>query len=77
MPLCKKCGKVFSNSVVIDGKKRRLSNRSYCLDCHPFGTHPSKLNNRTKNNKNNKNLKSRKRTIEKLKKRRLCANKCR
>lgn len=36
---CKKCGNKFCSSVVIDGKKRNLSNRKYCLDCSPFGLH--------------------------------------
>lgn len=39
MPECKKCGKAFPFSVVIEGKQRNLKNRRYCLDCSPFGLH--------------------------------------
>jgi hypothetical protein len=35
--LCKKCGESFSQKVIIDGKEKALSNRTYCLNCHPFG----------------------------------------
>lgn len=34
--LCQKCGKEFPMYIVIDGKKRCLSSRSFCLDCSPF-----------------------------------------
>lgn len=37
MKTCSKCGKDIPNRVVIDGKVRRLSKRSYCLECSPFG----------------------------------------
>ena len=39
MKTCGKCGKEFSGSVVIGGKKRNLQKRKYCLACTPFGTH--------------------------------------
>ena len=42
MPVCKKCQTHFSNRVIIDGKKRNLCNRKYCLVCSPFGTHNTK-----------------------------------
>jgi hypothetical protein len=39
---CKKCEKTFSSIVVIDGRKRNLSNRKYCFECSPFGKHNTK-----------------------------------
>ncbi len=39
MLTCKKCGKDFAFWVVIDGKKRSLCKRKFCLDCSPFGQH--------------------------------------
>jgi len=39
MPICKQCNKIFSNFIVINGKKRNLHNRKYCLECSPFGLH--------------------------------------
>ena len=29
-------------SVVVDGKRRNLQNRKFCLDCSPFGSHNTK-----------------------------------
>lgn len=37
MKVCKSCGKEIPNYVTIDGIKRNLSSRRYCLDCVPFG----------------------------------------
>jgi hypothetical protein len=39
MPVCKKCGKSFPNRMFVDGKKRQLCKRKYCLECSPFGAH--------------------------------------
>lgn len=39
MPECKKCNKHFNNYEVIDGKKRNLSKRVFCIECSPFGKH--------------------------------------
>lgn len=36
MPKCRKCGSIFSSSMLIDGKRRNLFNRRVCLDCLPF-----------------------------------------
>lgn len=36
---CKKCGKEFPNWINIDGKKRNLCKRKFCLECSPFGKH--------------------------------------
>lgn len=39
MPLfCLKCGAQFPLSIQIDGKKRNLSKRKFCLSCSPFGS---------------------------------------
>lgn len=37
MLVCKKCKKEFPVKVVIDGVKRNLQRRRFCLDCSPFG----------------------------------------
>lgn len=42
MQRCEKCQVQFPNSVKIDGKRRNLQNRKYCLDCSPFGKHNTK-----------------------------------
>jgi hypothetical protein len=39
MPICKKCNCHFKNTIIIDGKKRNLKNRKFCLKCSPFGKH--------------------------------------
>lgn len=36
---CKKCGKHVPLMAWIEGKKRNLQTRRYCLDCSPFGKH--------------------------------------
>jgi hypothetical protein len=42
VPLCTKCNGNFPSSITIDGKRRNLSNRKYCLECSPFGEHNTK-----------------------------------
>lgn len=39
MPNCAKCQFKYPATIVIDGKRRNLANRSYCLTCSPFGEH--------------------------------------
>lgn len=39
MPTCKKCGESFPNWTRIDGKKKLLAKRKYCLKCSPWGQH--------------------------------------
>lgn len=39
MPVCHNCNETFPNYLTIDGKKRNLCNRKYCLDCSPFKVH--------------------------------------
>lgn len=41
--ICEKCGETFPIKVTIDGKRRNLKSRKYCLECSPFGA-----NNRLK-----------------------------
>ena len=36
---CPKCGDRVPANAWIDGKKRNLGNRKYCLECSPFGSH--------------------------------------
>lgn len=38
MPCCLKCGTCFPNRAIIDGRRRNLSSRKYCLECSPFGS---------------------------------------
>lgn len=42
MPDCLKCGAHFPNWVSIDGVKKNLASRKYCLDCSPWGEHNTK-----------------------------------
>lgn len=39
MPICKKCKNKFPNSIKIDGKRRNLQKRRFCLDCSPHLAH--------------------------------------
>lgn len=36
---CKKCNAEIPISIIIDGKRRILTNRVFCFDCSPFGRH--------------------------------------
>lgn len=36
MNICRKCGKKFPNYLIIDGEKRNLCSRKYCLECSPW-----------------------------------------
>ena len=42
MKICKNCGNEFPLVIVVDGIRRNLKNRKYCLDCSPFGKHNTK-----------------------------------
>lgn len=37
MNICEKCGNEFPNRMIINGIKRNLHSRKYCLNCSPFG----------------------------------------
>ena len=49
---CRKCNLPIPATIIIDNKRRNLSNRKFCLTCSPFGTKntkpddPSKLSAR-------------------------------
>jgi hypothetical protein len=36
---CRRCKKQFKSSVIIEGKRKSLSKRVYCLNCSPWGSH--------------------------------------
>lgn len=36
--LCLNCKREFPGYVVVEGRKRNLQHRKYCLDCSPFGS---------------------------------------
>jgi hypothetical protein len=40
--ICGKCGNKVPWTVTIDGRRRLLTKRKYCLDCSPFGEHNTK-----------------------------------
>jgi hypothetical protein len=42
MKICEICKKNIPNHAFIDGKKRTLTTRKYCLECSPFGKHNTK-----------------------------------
>lgn len=42
MPTCTKCHIYFPNCLTIEGKKRNLSKRKFCILCSPFGKHNTK-----------------------------------
>ena len=48
MPQCRKCNTTFPNRKVIDGKKRSLNSRKFCLNCSPFGSRNTKPDDPTK-----------------------------
>lgn len=37
MKNCKKCGNSIGHRVVVNGVRKELKNRLYCLECSPFG----------------------------------------
>ena len=39
MKVCRACGAPIPNTAVIEGVRRVLSSRIFCLDCSPFGAH--------------------------------------
>lgn len=40
--ICRKCKSIFKTHIKIDGKKRNLCGRKFCLTCSPFGAHNTK-----------------------------------
>ena len=55
MRLCLKCSKKVPYRVVIDGQKKFLANRKYCLSCSPFGSHNTRKLTGEKSKKIQKN----------------------
>lgn len=49
---CEKCKKDFSTVLVVNGKKRYLYTRLYCLSCSPYGEHNTQDLNDYDNNPN-------------------------
>ena len=45
MPICRQCGVEFPNWWKLEGKRRNISKRKFCLSCSPFGRHNTKANN--------------------------------
>jgi hypothetical protein len=39
MPVCRLCGAQFRNVLFIEGKRRNVSHRKYCVNCSPWGRH--------------------------------------
>jgi hypothetical protein len=39
MPTCRQCQTKFPNWVTINGERKNLQNRKFCLKCSPFGSH--------------------------------------
>jgi hypothetical protein len=42
MRTCRKCSKPFPMTIKIDGKRRNIAGRKFCLECSPFGSHNTK-----------------------------------
>ena len=52
MPVCNKCGDSFPNWIKINGERKNLKNRKYCLECSPYGLHnTTKLEKKQTNKK--------------------------
>jgi hypothetical protein len=39
MPVCKKCQAEFPGRMTIEGKRRNLCSRKFCINCSPFNGH--------------------------------------
>jgi hypothetical protein len=39
MPICKNCGEIFPNRLIIDNKIHNLHKRKFCIKCSPFKSH--------------------------------------
>lgn len=49
MKQCEKCGNQFPGWATIEGKRKNLNNRKFCLQCSPFGQHNTRnLNKESK-----------------------------
>lgn len=41
--ICGKCGKEFEQRIIVNGKKKGLYKRKYCLECSPYDRHNTKV----------------------------------
>jgi hypothetical protein len=39
MPTCRRCNVVFGNSILVDGIRKNVQNRMFCVECSPYGKH--------------------------------------
>jgi predicted HNH restriction endonuclease len=51
MPICKKCGDKFPNAIYIDGQRKKLDTRLYCLTCSPYKSYNKKGSGKNKEEK--------------------------
>lgn len=42
--ICEKCGEKIPATIKVDGKKRNLCSRKFCLKCSPFGSKNKSVN---------------------------------
>src|SRR5437868_6990715 len=61
MPTCKLCDVTFPTWTTIEGQKRNLQGRSYCLSCSPFKAHNTRKLEKERIDKNEKYRKWQKR----------------
>lgn len=52
MKTCQKCQQQFNIHLVIDGKRRNLASRKYCIECSPFQKHNTKVLEKEKQDNN-------------------------
>lgn len=43
MPICRNCSKKFPNRATINGVRRNLHSRKFCLECSPYGGRNTKV----------------------------------
>lgn len=48
---CQKCGSYFPSSTVIDGKRKSMGSRRFCLTCSPFGSSRAPASGRPRNSR--------------------------
>src|SRR5262245_37991191 len=61
MPTCELCHRAFPTWTTIEGKKRNLQGRSYCLFCSPFQAHNTRKLEKERTDKNERYRKWQKR----------------
>lgn len=43
MNTCRRCPNTIPSAILVDGKRKILSNRKYCLSCSPWGQHNTRI----------------------------------